>query len=89
MEHLKIISEKENNLFKRKEIVATLDKESSPSKEESTKLLSEKFSSKPEDIKIKKIHGKFGSKNFIIEANIYPSENDKKAIEQKPKEKKK
>jgi ribosomal protein S24E len=41
-----------------------------------------------ESIKIKKIYGKFGSKDFIIDANIYETEEHKKRTEKKLKKKK-
>jgi len=87
MEKFKIIEEKENPLFRRKEIKASMDSEVSPSEAEVLKNLSEKFSAPAENIKIKKISGKFGSKNFTITANIYSSLKDKELTEPKSKKK--
>jgi len=78
---MKIINEKENKLFNRKEIQINVESEVTPSHEETKKLISEKFSTKPENIRIKKISGKFGSKDFEISANIYSSEGEKNKIE--------
>ncbi len=81
MKNIQIIKEKENPLFNRKEIQASIQAEITPSREEIQKLISEKFSTSIENIKIKKISGKFGSKTFIIIANIYASVKDKDNIE--------
>ena len=52
------------------------------------KALAEKFSVPEENIKIKGIHGKFGSKIFSIAANIYASAEAKDAVEIKKKKEK-
>ena len=82
---LKITEEKENALFNRKEIKGFIDSEVVPSRIETSKILSEKFKIPWENIKIKKIVGKFGSKTFSVEANIYSSKQDKDSIELKKK----
>ena len=85
---LKITEEKENALFNRKEIKGFIDSEVVPSRIETSKILSEKFKVPWENIKIKKIVGKFGSKTFSVEANIYSSKQDKDSIELKKKKEK-
>ena len=85
MKNFNILQEKENTLFKRKEIQASVEAEITPNHTDVKKLLSEKFSTKIENIKIKKISGKFGSKTFTIIANIYDSEEDKDKVESKSK----
>ena len=87
MEFLKIISEKHNPLFSRKEILVEIKKEASPKTSEAEALLSEKFSSSVDSIKITRILPKFGSNIFTIYAKIYKSNEDKDKIERKPKEK--
>ncbi len=77
MENFNIIEEKENPLFKRKEVKFKVNAEITPSHADTRKFISEKFSVPEEKIRIKNILGKFGSKNFIISANIYNSEQDK------------
>ena len=77
MENFNIIEEKENSLFKRKEVKFTIGAEITPSHTEARKIISEKFSTPEENIRIKKILGKFGSKDFTISVNIYDSEQDK------------
>ncbi len=88
MNKLKIIEEKENLLFNRKEIKGITESEITPSRAETLEVLSKKFKVPIENIKIKKIVGKFGSKTFNVEANIYSSEQDKEDIELKKKKEK-
>ena len=85
---LKIISDVENPLFNRREIEAEIDTDVTPNKVDVTKLISEKTKSPVENIKIRTIQGKFGSKIFIIVANIYKSVQDKENTEQKTKQEK-
>ena len=85
MENFKIISEKINPLFGRKEIQATVDSEVTPSKQEVEKLLIEKLSATSEVLKLEKIKGKFGSKIFEITAKIYKKKEEKNQIETKTK----
>lgn len=82
---LNILEQTENPLFKRKEISGIVKAEKAPSREDTLKLLSEKFSVPVEAIKIKNILGKFGSNNFKLEANIYGSREEKDALEIKKK----
>jgi ribosomal protein S24E len=89
MTELNIINEKENPLFKRKEVKVVLEAEKALSKDEAAKIIANSFSAKPESIAIKKISGKFGVNTFKIDANLYHSEEDKLKTEPKPKEKKK
>ena len=84
---LKIIEQKENPLFKRKEVLAEMNFDSAPSKENARNLVSEKFSASPEKTEIKKISGKFGSHRFFIRAFIYESEEEKNILEKKPHKK--
>ncbi|MEK6758040.1 MAG: hypothetical protein AABX88_02835 [Nanoarchaeota archaeon] len=86
MKDFKIIKERENPLFNRKEIQVGVHAEITPSYEEVGKLLTEKFSTSKENIKIKKVSGKFGSKDFLISANIYKTKKDKDDTEQKTKQ---
>ncbi len=85
MEIKKILEEKENPFFNRKEIIIDIESQTNPTKSETSQLLSEKFSVPVESIKIKNILGKFGSQSFKIVANIYSSREDKDKIERKTK----
>ena len=82
---LKITAEKENALFNRKEVAGLSESEITPSRVDTLKALSEKFKVPEENIKIKGINGKFGSKTFHLEANIYSSEEEKNKTELKKK----
>lgn len=76
-----IKSEKENKLFNRKEVEVELEADMTPSQEEVKNLVAEKLSTQPENIRIKKIAGKFGSKVFAVSANVYDSEENLKKTE--------
>jgi|GEM_PF-1249972 len=89
MKNLKILKQRENPLFNRKEIEVNLEANVAPKIREAEELIAKEFSSQPENVKIKKIKGRFGSKNFIISANIYNSKEDKDKIEPKSKKEKK
>jgi len=88
MENLKIIKETDNPLFNRKEIQMEINADVTPSHSEVEDLISKKLSTDKENVKIKKIHGKFGSRDFLITANVYKSPEDKDKTEPKPKVKK-
>jgi len=85
MEHLKIISEKENHLFKRKEIVLEVHSEISPNKKLVVEKIAEKFSVSPDVVAVKKIHGIFGSHIFKIICTIYKNKEDKETFEKETK----
>lgn len=85
---LKITKQKENPLFRRVEIVAEIESDSTPSTAEMEKKISMEISSDPAGVKVRKIKGHFGSKQFSIIAMAYNSEKDKNEIEPKKKEKK-
>ena len=85
MEEFKLLQKKENPLFERQEVVFTIKSGITPNKAEIEKIISEKFSTQPEKIAIKKIAGKFGSTNSKIKANIYSNSETKNRIESKKK----
>ena len=89
MENFKVIEQKENPLFNRKEIQFNVQANITPSRMEIGKLISEKFSTQIENIKIKEIHGRFGSKTFKVNTFIYKSEQDKDKLEIKKKKEEK
>ena len=82
---LTILEEKSNPLFHRKEITARIHSAISPSRSHAIDLIAKKLSTLPENVKIKKIEGKFGSQTFSIEANVYTSQAHKDGIELKKK----
>ncbi len=85
MKNITNLEEKENPLFKRREIKFTINSEVAPSYADIRKIISKKVSTSEENIRIKKILGTFGSNNFTVSANIYESEQDKLNIEGKSK----
>jgi len=87
MENIKIVSEKENPLFSRKEVIVEIKNEVSPKRTDMENSLGEKFSINSEFIKVDRIIPKFGSKIFTISARIYKSKEDKDNTEPKIKTK--
>ena len=83
--NLKIISETENPLFNRKEIVGEISAEITPSNNDVLKMLSEHFKVESETIKIKYIKGSFGVKVFKLVANIYSTKQELDETETKSK----
>lgn len=82
---LEIIKEKENPLFKRKEIQVRLNTDATPSKVSVTESIAKKFSTNAENVHIKGIRGTFGTQEFIVVANIYNSKEEKTNTEKKKK----
>ncbi|MEM4325921.1 MAG: hypothetical protein QXU40_01315 [Candidatus Pacearchaeota archaeon] len=78
---LKTIDEKENPLFKRKEVKCVLECPSIPSRSNIINFLSEKFSIPKENIKIRKISGRFGTNLVDVEAALYSCKEEKKRLE--------
>lgn len=88
MKIVKIVEEKENPLFSRKEIKIIIESETIPKESEAEKIISQEFSSPEENIKIKKIVGRFGERKVQIDANIYKTKDSKESTERKPKKEK-
>jgi len=86
---MQIIEQKDNPLFNRKEIKVLVEAPITPSINEAEKIISDKFPSAIENVKINKVKGRFGCKTFLINANIYNTFEDKENFEPKKKEKKK
>ena len=81
MEYFKVISERENGLFSRKEIIAEMQNASSPKRTDIETIMSGKFSVAPDLVKVDRIIPKFGSNIFTIYAKIYKSKEEKEIIE--------
>ena len=82
----KPVVEKENPLFKRKEIEGTISAEVTPKREDVTQMLSEKYSVPVENIVVDTIDGRFGAKEFIIVAQLYESKEAKDSTGSENKE---
>lgn len=84
-----ILNKKENPLFNRREVELDVRTEISPKTTDAEEFVAKEFSTNAENVKIKKIDGRFGSRNFIVLANIYASKEEKDKIETKNKKEKK
>jgi ribosomal protein S24E len=80
-----IVVEKDNPLFKRKEIEGTIHTKVAPSKVEVAKELATRYSVSEENIVVDTIEGRFGAQEFILVAQIYESKEAKDATETKTK----
>jgi ribosomal protein S24E len=89
MEKLTLISKKENPMFNRQEAELSIEINVTPKISEAEEMVAKEFSTNAENVKIRKIKGRFGSRKFIITANIYNSKEEKDQIESKNKKEKK
>lgn len=85
MEEFNTVTDTQNPLFNRREIEGEVHAEVTPSRAEVAQILSKKFSADIDAIKIRTIKGRFGSKTFVVVANIYASKQDKDKTEAKSK----
>ena len=85
---LKILKESQNPLFNRKEVFVSTESSITPSNEEVLTALSEKYSVDKNAIRVNGIHGKFGSSEFTITANVYPSNKERDNVEKLTKKEK-
>lgn len=88
MAELKIIEEKENPLFSRKEVKAEFESEVTPSKVQISEEIAKKYSTQPEVVKVLLIDANFGENKVKIDANIYLSKDEKEKYEIKEKKEK-
>jgi ribosomal protein S24E len=89
MKMINTAKQKENPLFNRKEIEILVETKVAPKTSETEEFIAKEFSTSNENVKVKKIKGRFGSTNFTVTANIYNSKEDKDKIEPKSKKEKK
>jgi colicin import membrane protein len=82
---VEIVSDRENLLFSRREVILAGEFDSAPSKEESRKIVADKFKSDLELVRIQKIEGKFGTRVFRIIADIYSSKEEFERLVKKTK----
>ncbi|MFA5953248.1 MAG: hypothetical protein WC812_01520 [Candidatus Pacearchaeota archaeon] len=75
---IKIIENRDNLLFRRKEVKLEVDTDVTPSREDAKKMISEKIKCPVDCVHILKIEGKFGESLFTISAEVYNNERDKK-----------
>lgn len=89
MEQKQVLQEKENILFNRREIKILVESPTSPSMKQSQELIAKNLSSSEELIKVNKIKGKFGRNTFLINCDIYKTEEDRLKHDLRYKEEKK
>ncbi len=76
----------ENKLFSRKEIEIVVETERVPSQTEAKEFIKKEFNTNPNLIRIKRILGKFGSREFTISVDIYNSQEEFNRIVKKTKQ---
>ncbi len=77
-----------NELLKRREVKFAVESEKNPGFEFVVKEIAEKFKTSEENVAVKSLKNNFGSNNFLVEAFVYDSLDDKNKIEPGPKVKK-
>jgi ribosomal protein S24E len=71
--------------MKRREVQIVVGAESNPGFANSAKIVAEKFKSDENTVRVNNVKGRFGAKEFTIDAYIYSSEAEKVASERKKK----
>ncbi|MFH1290287.1 MAG: hypothetical protein ABIH92_02655 [Nanoarchaeota archaeon] len=85
---MNILKDTKNSLLKRREIQFTLESSSNPGFKGSKQAISRGTKAQEDNIAIKFVKNNFGANEFLVEAFIYDSKEDKERIEPKPKAKK-
>lgn len=83
---MKILEERQNPLFARKELKISVNESITPSKENLKKAVSEKFSVDEGLVRVVEIKGKFGSQEFIAVIDIYETVDEFKRVVKKTKQ---
>ena len=82
---IKSKNEIKNPVFDRRELQLVVESEVSPSSKEMITLIAKEFSAPEDAVKLKGIYGSFGSREFKVGANVYPSKEAKDDIERRTK----
>lgn len=77
-----------NDLLKRQEIIAVIKSEITPVIEQARKAVAESLHADAELVAMRRVKGRFGRKEFDVEACVYDSKEAFEGAEPKPKEKK-
>jgi ribosomal protein S24E len=85
---IKITNEQQNPLFNRKEVFGTVNASSSPTKDEVAKELASKFKVETTALRVLDVKGKYGSQEFTVRANIYPTQEERNKVEKLTKKEK-
>jgi len=86
---MEVKKEFKNDLLKRKEVLVSNVYSSNPGLSQSLKDVASKFKVSEDVIVLRRVGNEFGNNEFIIDAFIYDSLEDKEKVEPKKKEKKK
>ena len=86
---MELIKEFQNDLLKRKELNFRTAGESNPGFEDCMKKIAGKLKVLEENVAVKSVRNNFGRKEFLIEAFVYDTKEDKERIEPKSKSRKK
>jgi len=82
---MKITSDFRNDLLKRREVGFVMDSGSNPGLEEVREMVASEMKSDGERIIVKALRSNFGSGEFLIEALVYDTLEDRERIEPKKK----
>jgi ribosomal protein S24E len=82
---MKIFKDFRNELLKRREVQFMIASDKNPGLDYAKNLLAEKFNLSNEHVVIKTLNNNFGANDFLIEAFVYDSQEDKLKIEPKQK----
>ena len=77
-----------NILLKRREIEFVIESDKNPGFEGAVQALVERHKVDRDNVVIKSVRNKFGRRDFLVEAFVYNSKEDKDRTERKPKIKK-
>jgi ribosomal protein S24E len=73
----KILSEKHNPLYRRREFEILTEAETTPSMADATTLVADMTNSNGENITVRRIKGRFGVKTILIKADVYENAESK------------
>ena len=85
---MKIERDFKNDLLKRRELEVLMDADSNPGFEGAKSMLAGELKVSEDVIVVRGVKGHFGSNEFLVDAFIYDSVEDKEKTEPKPKVKK-
>jgi ribosomal protein S24E len=82
---MKVISDNQNDLFKRREVKLVVESSGNPGFASALKIVADHFKVNADHIALHNVKGKFGRDTFLIDASIYHSKEAKEKTEPKPK----
>ena len=83
----KILEQRENKFFNRKEVKIVLQAAKNPGFDDAAAVVAEQLKAAKDSVFVKKIKGKFGRDTFLISAEIYKSKEDRDKQAEKFKKK--